>query len=274
MVANLPVPLDSRLHLLLLDNQSRDGRTLEVLLNRTREPCFTVERLPRLERAVQRLSRNDPAIDVVVTELALADAKGAEILRSLQETAPDVALVVLVNTPQDARAVRVPDYLLKGHMDRFTLGRILSYAVERQRLLQRIAELEEKLQPTAPTDDNIVPLLSLVLDHDALIADWHSLGRATVCDLINLFRTATHDTLQQAMAAATDRNSGAVARAVHLLASAAASLHLQALAQTSRQIEQSCLNGHIPTALVRQLPDLYHRSLEALDRDVLLNSGV
>ena len=268
MESQLPVPVHPPLHLLLLDNQSRDGRALEVVLHRSRDPLCAVERQSRLSRAVQRLGRNDPVIDVVVTELTLADAKGDAVIRAIREAAPEVALVVVVNTPQEARAVSVADYLLKGYHDRFTLGRILAYAAERRKLLQRIADLEEQLQPALASNEETVPLLTLVLDRDAIAADWQSLGAETIHELVTLFRTSTRETVQQILLTAEQRNTAEVAKFAHLLASAAASLHLLALAQISRQIEQSCISGRIPTALIRQLPDQYQQALEALNHEI------
>ncbi len=93
----------------------------------------------------QRILREEP-VDCVLLDLSLPDAGGLEALEVVQSAAPDVPVVVLTGTDDQALAMRAvhdgaQDFLVKRHADRELLARSIRYAIERKRSEARIARL-------------------------------------------------------------------------------------------------------------------------------------
>jgi signal transduction histidine kinase len=82
-------------------------------------------------------------VDVVILDLTLPDAQGLEALHRVRAASPETPVIALSGVADQALAIEAlrsgaQDYLLKPPPDGPTLARILSYAVERQRLIQTI----------------------------------------------------------------------------------------------------------------------------------------
>lgn len=102
-----------------------------------------------------------------------------------------------------------------------------------------------------------------------LLADLKDLGRERMRGLAELFRTSSAEDLRQVLAHAETGALAPLAASVHRMASASASLHLVALNERCRAIEN--LARAEDTATVPQaqaLPDLWERSLKALSEVV------
>jgi signal transduction histidine kinase len=83
------------------------------------------------------------AVDVVILDLTLPDARGLDALHRVRAASPETPVIVLTDTADRALALEAlragaQDYLLKPPPDGPVLERILRYAVERQRLMQTI----------------------------------------------------------------------------------------------------------------------------------------
>ncbi|HET9986288.1 MAG TPA: ATP-binding protein [Longimicrobiales bacterium] len=83
------------------------------------------------------------AVDVVILDLSLPDARWLEALHRVRAAASDVPVIVLTGTADEALALEAlragaQDYVLKPPPDGATLRRILGYARERQRLLREL----------------------------------------------------------------------------------------------------------------------------------------
>jgi signal transduction histidine kinase len=90
-------------------------------------------------------------LDAVLLDLSLPDSHGIETVRRMRAAAPHVPIVVLSGLEDDSIATEAmqagaQDFLLKGHADGVTIRRALRYAIERQQLLERIAQSEARLQ--------------------------------------------------------------------------------------------------------------------------------
>jgi signal transduction histidine kinase/CheY-like chemotaxis protein len=96
------------------------------------------------------------ALDVILLDMSLPDANGVEAVRRMRDAVPHVPIVVLSGTEDELIATRAvqagaQDYLIKGHVDAVSLRRALRYAIERQQLLDRLAQSEARLQ-----EENVV----------------------------------------------------------------------------------------------------------------------
>jgi diguanylate cyclase (GGDEF)-like protein len=85
-------------------------------------------------------------VDVVLTDLNLADSDGLDTLLALRARAPRVPVVVLTGLGDEVVGVRAvqmgaQDFLQKGRFDSHTIQRALLYAVERHRLMQTLSDL-------------------------------------------------------------------------------------------------------------------------------------
>jgi signal transduction histidine kinase len=83
------------------------------------------------------------AVDVVILDLTLPDARWLEALNRVREVAPEVPVVVLTGMTDESLALEAlragaQDYVLKPPPHRPSLQRILRYACERQNLLRRL----------------------------------------------------------------------------------------------------------------------------------------
>lgn len=98
---------------------------------------FELETVDRLSDGMQRLSKGGMA--AVLLDLSLPDSAGLQTISALHEHAPDVPIVVLTGSADEALGVQAlgagaQDYLVKGRTDSALLVRSLRYAIERKRL--------------------------------------------------------------------------------------------------------------------------------------------
>ena len=108
------------------------------------------------------------------------------------------------------------------------------------------------------------PEVSLLALPDFL-ADLKDLGRDRMRGLVELFRTSSSEDLRQVLAHAEAQSLTQLAASVHRMASASASLHLLALNERCRTIENMArAEDPASVAWAKALPDLWERSLKAL----------
>jgi K+-sensing histidine kinase KdpD len=83
------------------------------------------------------------AVDIVILDLTLPDARGLDALHRVRAASPETPVIVLSGIADQALALEAlragaQDYVLKPPPDGPILARILRYAVERHRLMQTI----------------------------------------------------------------------------------------------------------------------------------------
>lgn len=81
------------------------------------------------------------ALDVVILDLSLPDARDLEALAMIKATAPHLPVIVLTGLDNEEMAIHAlqhgaQDYLVKGQVEQRALMRSLRYAIERQRFEQ------------------------------------------------------------------------------------------------------------------------------------------
>ncbi|HYP45884.1 MAG TPA: response regulator [Propionibacteriaceae bacterium] len=85
------------------------------------------------------------AVDCALLDLSLPDASGLDALLALRRMSEDLPIIVLTgfdNMELGLSAVRdgADDYLIKNHVDGFTLERAVQYSIERRRLMLQVAK--------------------------------------------------------------------------------------------------------------------------------------
>jgi diguanylate cyclase (GGDEF)-like protein/PAS domain S-box-containing protein len=151
-------------NVLLVEDDSIDAQLIEAYLSKA-SPAggqqFRIDRVSRFSAAVERLSQNGPAYDVVLLDRGLPDTDRATALDELRERFPALPIVVLTGlddatAAMDAVAHGAQDYLVKGRVTAESLVRVLNYAITRQRLEQQVREREAEHR--ALFDQNPVPI--------------------------------------------------------------------------------------------------------------------
>lgn len=135
---------ESRIRVLLVEDNPIDARVVEAVLTRAGRGEFLLEQVGSLAAALDRLGKEPP--DVVLLDLSLPDANGLETLHQVRSHAPEVAIVVLTGRDDQSIALQAvqegaQDYLVKMQVEGEVLVRSLRYAIERQRLVAEIRAL-------------------------------------------------------------------------------------------------------------------------------------
>lgn len=127
--------MDPTLHsLLVIEDSPEYGLLVVEMLKATFGRDIKVERTHLASDGADRLRQG--YVDCVLLDLGLPDADGLEALELLQETAPDVPVVILSQNrdePLTIEAMRegAQDYLWKGATTSHELRRAILYAVQR-----------------------------------------------------------------------------------------------------------------------------------------------
>jgi signal transduction histidine kinase len=138
------------LTVLLVEDNPGDAELLRDLLAEPAAPLATPEmvaaeaapRVVHVERvAAAREVLRTTAVDVVLLDLSLPDARGLDTVARVREAAPQLPIVVLTGLNDEALAVRAvqagaQDYLVKGAVNGPGVRRALRHAIERQRLYE------------------------------------------------------------------------------------------------------------------------------------------
>jgi signal transduction histidine kinase len=121
---------------LIVEDSSADAELLIDLLQRAPRARFTIHRAFDVASALKLLEHE--AVDVVLLDLSLPDARDLEALRALRAAVPHLPIVVLTGLDDEDAAIRAvkegaQDYLVKDRIDDDGLVRAVRYAIERAR---------------------------------------------------------------------------------------------------------------------------------------------
>ena len=88
----------------------------------------------------------DKSFDVALLDLSVSDGDGLRVLRKIQETDPEIAIIVITGLDDEEiglRAVRsgAQDYLIKGKFDSQLLLRAMRHALERHQAHKQLRQL-------------------------------------------------------------------------------------------------------------------------------------
>jgi PleD family two-component response regulator len=141
------VGVPQHLHVLLIEDDSSYAMLVrQLLLSHGRSaPRVTLTTVEQLSDGLTRLSDRN-GIDIVLLDLGLPDSGGLQTLARVRHQAPGVPVVVLTGAADERLALDAlqrgaQDYLIKTDTDGEKLVRSIRYAIERQRLLETLANL-------------------------------------------------------------------------------------------------------------------------------------
>ena len=120
--------------ILLVDADQLDSQLTKARLQRDM-PCSEMTHVTTIEEAQRHCCDDD--FELVITELALPDARGVEAVTRLHHLFPNAAIVVLSSSGNESVALQAlktgaQDYLLKDRVDGPNFKRAVRYAVERK----------------------------------------------------------------------------------------------------------------------------------------------
>jgi signal transduction histidine kinase/CheY-like chemotaxis protein len=146
----------TRRHILLIEDNPGDARLIRELLADASVLDHQVTWAETLAGGLTSLSEGN--VDVILLDLSLPDSHGLETFTAVRDNAPALPIVVLSGSIDDEIALAAvqagaQDYLVKGKVEGYLLGRSLSYAIERNRNEQTRRFLAEASRGLATTLD-------------------------------------------------------------------------------------------------------------------------
>lgn len=141
---------DSRINILLIEDNPGDARLLEEMLMQAQGLSFELVWVDNLTDGIAHL-RTKPA-DVLLLDLGLPESSGLDTLQRVLTGAPEVpTLVVLSGLSDENIAVQAvqsgaQDYLIKGQVDTALLVRSIRYAMERSQAKQALRKANDELE--------------------------------------------------------------------------------------------------------------------------------
>ncbi len=144
------MPANPSIRVLLVEDNAGDARLVrEHLRDADGGQPFALDSFPTLAEAVGSLARSRP--DIVLLDLSLPDSFGLETLARWQLTAPELPVIVLTGSDDEALAVAAvregaQDYLVKGRIDGELLAQAIRYAIERKRVQEDLRLVNDELE--------------------------------------------------------------------------------------------------------------------------------
>jgi len=154
ITSNLP----SRI--LLIKNDPSAAEEIRVALEVAEGGSFELEWVCQLSEGLERLSKK--GIAAVLLELTLPDSQGIETFEKLFIAARDIPILILCEDANEVLAKQAvgcgaQDYLLRGHLDSYSLPRALRNAIERKSVEDALyAEKERALVTLNSIGDGVL----------------------------------------------------------------------------------------------------------------------
>ncbi|MFH0909191.1 MAG: response regulator [bacterium] len=139
---------DQTLRVLLIEDDPGEARLIREMLRRSPNTTYDLRHAGNLSDGLAFL-HVVPA-DIVLLDLSLPDSNGLDTLAKLTNMAPGVPVIVQTGLSDDEigrTALRrgAQDFLVKGRFDGHMLNASIRYAVERSRLFQKVASLNQAI---------------------------------------------------------------------------------------------------------------------------------
>ncbi|MDQ4126125.1 MAG: hybrid sensor histidine kinase/response regulator [Actinomycetota bacterium] len=137
--------MDHPIRVLVVEDNPADVRLLEVALATDQRSRYEVDAVGSVSDAVRLLAAYE--YDAVLLDLTLPDSNGLATFERLRDAAPNLPIVILTQVEDDGLALQAvatgaQDYLVKGQTNSVLLGRTLRHAVERQRLVNQLRQMD------------------------------------------------------------------------------------------------------------------------------------
>jgi PAS domain S-box-containing protein len=141
---------------LVIEDNPADMELIRDVLSDSGTSPSEFEHEKTLAAGISRLARG--GFDCILLDLGLPDSQGIETVQTIRQAQPEIPIVVLTGLDDAVSGVQAlqegaQDYLVKSHLNGYSLARSIQYARERKRieaeLIRKNRELtaaEEKLQ--------------------------------------------------------------------------------------------------------------------------------
>lgn len=146
---NLEKSKTTRIVILLVEDDPGDVELVREMLDACGGLSYELNISDRCSRALEILDKQKT--DIILLDLGLPDSEGLETLIKVRSFSHQIPIVVLTGLEDEALGIEAvkegaQDYLVKGNIEYYMLGRYLKFAMERQGLSSRLEELALKLQ--------------------------------------------------------------------------------------------------------------------------------
>ena len=137
--------MDVPIRVLVVEDNPADVRLLQVGLAGDERSRYEVDAVGSVGEALRLVDAY--GYDALLLDLTLPDCTGLESFQRLHARVPDLPVVILTQTEDDELAAQAvgagaQDYLVKGQTNAPLLGRTLRHAVERQRLVNQLRQMD------------------------------------------------------------------------------------------------------------------------------------
>jgi CheY-like chemotaxis protein len=139
--------MNELLCILLVEDNPADVDLIREMLPESGAILFKIDTVPRLGDALALLKKN--RFDMVLLDLGLPDSGGLDTFHKLNDTYPNIPIIVLTGNNDQQLAVTAvkegaQDYLVKGQVVGNLLVRSVLYALERKHSEESLRESEER----------------------------------------------------------------------------------------------------------------------------------
>jgi diguanylate cyclase (GGDEF)-like protein/PAS domain S-box-containing protein len=141
----------AREKLLLIDDCSADAKVVRDALAGITGIPFDVECVTQLSAGLERLKKG--GISAVLADFFLPDSQGIKTFEALLDAAPQIPILILCALDDEELAMEAvhrgaQDYLLKGHLNSYSLSRALRNMIERTAGAEALFVEKERAQVT------------------------------------------------------------------------------------------------------------------------------
>ncbi|MDD5459515.1 MAG: response regulator [Phycisphaerae bacterium] len=139
--------LQKSMRILLIEDNLGDQRLIEEILNESSGQS-DLHWASTLEDGIEAVKKDD--YDLILLDLNLPDSDGIKTFQRIYDAAPMMPIVVLTGTDDEkvgtkALALGAQDYLIKGRVDSYSLGKSVRFAVERRLAAEKIERYQAKV---------------------------------------------------------------------------------------------------------------------------------
>jgi len=140
---------ETTIKVLLIEDNKTNIKLIEKMLLKTNIVNTEVVSIEELAAGLEYLKNS--RVDTLLLDLSLPDSKDYETFERVKEYAKEIPIIILTGLDDRTVAIKAvhegaQDYLVKGHVDSNTLGRAISYSIERHKMTKEILKSKEALR--------------------------------------------------------------------------------------------------------------------------------
>jgi len=133
--------MNNEIHVLAVEDNDNDFYFIKRNLKSVESRIFHIQRAIRVTEALELLSSNQA--DVILLDLSLPDSTGLATFYEMYEKHPDIPIIILTglnDSEVGLQAVQngAQEYITKGELSSHLFISIISHAIERNKLLQKL----------------------------------------------------------------------------------------------------------------------------------------